>query len=113
MDALANAERIVCWFSCGAASAVATKLAIEANARGPRLPLVVARCHIQEEHADNDRFADDCARWFGVPILDLADARFGASTYAVFEKELHRRAGRCALHPRPKEASTGSLPAAW
>jgi hypothetical protein len=50
-------NRIVCWFSAGAASAVATKLAIEENNRGARLPLVVARCHIVEEHPDNERFA--------------------------------------------------------
>lgn len=87
MHELSTAKRIVCWFSCGAASAVATKLAIEANARGPRLPLVVARCHIAEEHADNDRFAADCERWFGVPILELSDERFGASIYGVFEKK--------------------------
>lgn len=42
--------RIVCWFSFGAASAVATKLAIADNAG--KLPLVVARCIVKEEHPD-------------------------------------------------------------
>ena len=50
-------DRIVCWFSCGAASAVATKLAIADNAG--RFPLIVARCIVREEHPDNDRFAAD------------------------------------------------------
>jgi hypothetical protein len=82
-------ERILCWFSCGVASAVATKLAIEANAKRPEpLPLVVARCWVAEEDEDNDRFADDCARWFGVPILPLMSKQYAGSIYNVFK---HRR----------------------
>lgn len=78
-------KRIVCWFSCGAASAVATKLAIAENAG--RLPLVVARCIVREEHPDNDRFATDCERWFGVPITNLINAKYDGSIYEVFRKE--------------------------
>ena len=78
-------KRIVCWFSCGAASAVATKLAISENAG--RLPLVVARCIVREEHPDNDRFATDCERWFGVPITNLINAKYDGSIYEVFRKE--------------------------
>ena len=48
-------NRIVCWFSCGAASAVATKLAI---AKYDLLyEVIIARCIVKEEHPDNDRFA--------------------------------------------------------
>jgi hypothetical protein len=77
-------DRIVCWFSCGAASAVATKLAITENAG--RLPLVVARCVIDEEHPDNERFAAECEAWFGMPILNLTSAKYGSSIYNVFEQ---------------------------
>jgi hypothetical protein len=77
-------ERIVCWFSCGAASAVATKLAISDNAG--KLPLVVARCIVREEHPDNDRFADDCAAWFGVPITNLMNEAYDGSIHAVIER---------------------------
>lgn len=77
-------SRIVCWFSCGAASAVATKLAIADNAG--RLPLVVARCVVREEHPDNDRFADDCAKWFGVPITNLINEKYDGSIYEVFRQ---------------------------
>jgi len=80
-------ERIVCWFSAGAASAVATKLAIAENVRGKNLPLIVAQCGIDEEHPDNVRFAADCERWFGVPITRLTSEKFGSSIYAVFERE--------------------------
>jgi len=78
-------SRIVCWFSCGVASAVATKLAIVANAG--RLPLVVARCIVREEHSDNDRFAADCEKWFGVPITNLINDKYDGSIYEVFRKE--------------------------
>lgn len=77
-------SRIVCWFSCGAASAVATKLAIADNAG--KLPLVVARCIVREEHPDNDRFADQCAEWFGVPITNLINEKYDGSIHAVMEK---------------------------
>lgn len=79
-------KRIVCWFSCGAASAVATKLAIEENKRGENLPLVVARCRIDEEHEDNDRFSAACENWFGVPIVELKSEKYGSSIYGVFQK---------------------------
>jgi len=78
-------NRIVCWFSCGAASAVATKLAIAENAG--RLPIVIARCIVREEHPDNDRFAADCERWFGVPITNLINEEYDGSIYEVFRKK--------------------------
>ena len=76
--------RIVCWFSCGAASAVATKLAIVQNSG--KHELVVARCIVREEHPDNDRFADDCSRWFGQPIVNLINEKYDGSIYEVFKK---------------------------
>jgi len=76
--------RIVCWFSCGAASAVATKLAIVENA-GKR-PLVVVRCIVKEEHEDNDRFAADCEKWFGAPILNLMNEEYDGSIFEVFRR---------------------------
>jgi len=77
-------SRIVCWFSCGAASAVATKLAIVENAG--RLPIVIARCIVREEHPDNDRFAADCEKWFGLPITNLINEKYDGSIYEVFAK---------------------------
>lgn len=75
-------KRIVCWFSCGAASAVATKLAIAENAG--KLPLVIARCIVREEHPDNDRFSADCETWFGQPIVNLINEKHNGSIYDVF-----------------------------
>jgi hypothetical protein len=65
--------RVVSWFSCGAASAVATKLAL---AEYRHAEVVVARCVVANEHQDNDRFAADCARWFGQPVLHLASTDY-------------------------------------
>lgn len=81
---MAEPNRIVCWFSCGAASAVATKLAIKAN--HGLSPLVVARCIVREEHPDNERFAADCEKWFGVPITNLISEKYDGSIYEVFKK---------------------------
>ncbi len=78
-------ERIVCWFSCGAASAVATKLAL-AQFGGWGQEVVVARCIVREEHPDNERFAADCEKWFGVPIVNLIAEEYDGSVYNVIEK---------------------------
>lgn len=76
--------RIVCWFSCGAASAVATKLAIAENAG--KLPLIVAYTEVVEEHPDNKRFLAECAEWFGCEIVVLRNEEYEASIYAVFQR---------------------------
>lgn len=79
--------RVVSWFSCGAASAVATKLALTSNA----LPfdateVVIANCQIVEEHPDNERFLRDCENWFGVPVTILGNKKYGCSAHSVFRK---------------------------
>ena len=84
---MTEANRVVCWFSCGAASAVATKLAIEENKRGAQLPLVVARCYVANEHPDNDRFAEQCQDWFDEPVVTLQNEKYGANVDTVIEKE--------------------------
>jgi hypothetical protein len=76
-------KRIVCWFSCGAASAVATKLAI---AQYAGQEIVIARCVVKEEHPDNDRFAADCEKWFGLPITNMISKKYDGSIFSVFEK---------------------------
>jgi hypothetical protein len=76
-------SRLVCWFSCGAASAVATKVAIKNNAG--KLPVVIARCIVKEEHPDNDRFAADCEKWFGLPITNMINEKYEGSIYSVIQ----------------------------
>lgn len=65
--------RHVFWFSCGAASAVATRLGL-ATLRGD--DAVIARIVIDNEHADNERFTSDCEAWYGRPILRLRSAEY-------------------------------------
>lgn len=78
-------DRIVCQFSCGAASAVATKLALAQY--GATHEVVIVNAFIIEEDQDNRRFAADCSQWFGRPIIELRDEKFGASTHEVFRRE--------------------------
>lgn len=77
------ADRVVCQFSCGAASAVATKLAIAEHGD----QVVIVNAFIQEEHPDNRRFLADCEAWFGRPIVVLQDTKYQASTLEVFRRE--------------------------
>ena len=65
-------SRVVCWFSCGDASAVATKLAIEKY--GDRA--VVVYTDPKGEHDDNKRFRADCERWFDREIIVLTNRRY-------------------------------------
>lgn len=81
---LSEMTRIVCQFSCGAASAVATKLTL---AQYPRDQVLIVNAFIVEEDEDNRRFAADCERWFGQPITVLRDEKYGASTDEVWRRE--------------------------
>jgi hypothetical protein len=76
-------DRIICWFSCGAASAVATKLTLSAY---PAEKITIARCIVKEEHEDNERFALDCEKWFNHPITNLIDVEHGGSVYEVIRR---------------------------
>ncbi len=77
-------SRIVCHFSCGAASAVATKLAI---AKHGHTGLVILNAFIVEEHSDNRRFLADCERWFDHPITVVGDWKDGCSTDRVWHRK--------------------------
>lgn len=76
-------NRVVCWFSCGAASAVATYLALKKY--GDRA--TVANIYIESEHPDNARFLADCERWYGREIIQLRNDEFGASVDVVIEEK--------------------------
>lgn len=54
--------RVLSWFSCGAASAIATKLVPEA---------IPVYCETGAEHEDNERFLKDCEAWFGRKVERL------------------------------------------
>jgi PP-loop superfamily ATP-utilizing enzyme len=80
--------RTVCWFSCGAASAVATKIALAERERESEL--IIAYTEVKEEHLDNKRFLADCEEWFGQKIEILGNDFYDRSIYRVFEKNYIR-----------------------
>ena len=77
--------RLVCQFSCGAASAVATKLVLAEF--GATREVEIINAYIVEEHPDNRRFLADCERWFGRPITVMRDERYGASVHEVWSQK--------------------------
>ena len=87
--------RIVCRFSCGAASAVATKLAIERF--GDRVTIVNA--YLKAEHKDNRRFLVDCAEWYGKAIEVLQDTKYNADPLEVWRRNrfiVNRSGAKCS-----------------
>jgi len=74
-----DSVRTVVWFSAGAPSAVAAKLTI---AKGP---CVIAYTDPGSEHPDNERFIQDCEKWFGQEVLRLKGKY--QDTWEVYEKE--------------------------
>lgn len=72
--------RTLCWFSCGAASAVATKLTLVDHPDA-----IPVYCETGAEHPDNERFLADCEAWFGKPIARIRSAEY-ADTWDVWER---------------------------
>lgn len=67
--------RMLVWFSCGAASAVAAKLALDTCRQDYNV--VVVNCDTRSsEHPDNYRFSADVERWLGQPIVYLRRTRY-------------------------------------
>jgi len=73
---------ILCWFSCGAASAYATKLAIEKY--GDDCGVVYCDT-LEYEHPDNRRFMSECETWFNKEIKLLRSDKY-SDIYDVFDK---------------------------
>ena len=89
---MSSDSRVVVWFSCGAASAVAAKLALD---KYPNAEIVY--CDTGAEHPDNVRFLKDCERWYGKEIKVLKSEHF-QDTWDVFEKTKYLvgvRGARC------------------
>lgn len=81
--------RIVCQFSCGAASAVATKLAIAQYSATHEV--VIVNAFLANEHEDSGRFLADCEAWFGRPVTELRDTKYGADIIEVFRRERYMK----------------------
>lgn len=74
--------RVLVWFSCGAASAVAAKIAVDIY--GQQYDLEVLYCDtLKYEHPDNRRFMSDVSNWIGRDIKIIKSSRF-ADIFDVF-----------------------------
>jgi hypothetical protein len=102
--------RRVCQFSCGAASAVATKLTLADHDRNS---VLIVNAFIQEEDADNRRFLDECEQWFGQTIHVLRDEKYNASTDEVWRRKRFMKGPRgapCSLELKRKLLASITLP---
>lgn len=80
-----NNETIAIWFSCGAASAVAAKQAIEKYGKSHDIKIV--NNPIKEEHEDNRRFLKDVSEWLQHPIIEATNKDYpNASIVEIFDK---------------------------
>jgi 3'-phosphoadenosine 5'-phosphosulfate sulfotransferase (PAPS reductase)/FAD synthetase len=73
--------RQLVWFSCGAASAVAAKMAVK---KYPDCEVLYCDT-LAYEHPDNMRFLRDVEKWIGKPITLLKSEKY-KDIYDVFEK---------------------------
>jgi 3'-phosphoadenosine 5'-phosphosulfate sulfotransferase (PAPS reductase)/FAD synthetase len=73
-------RRTISWFSCGAASAVATRLTLRETPGA-----TVAYCETGAEHPDNQRFMADCVRWFNAPVERLKSDKY-SDTWDCWER---------------------------
>ena len=75
--------RILCHFSCGAASAVATKITLSEN---PNAEIVIVYAETGSEDPDNLRFLKDCEKWFAHPVTRLRNEKY-TDTWDVWEQK--------------------------
>ena len=67
-------KTIAVWFSCGAASAVAAKLIVDAY--GTDNTVHIVNNPIVEEDEDNRRFLKDIEQWLGVPVEQAVNSKY-------------------------------------
>lgn len=79
--------RVLCWFSCGVASAVAAKLTAALYANKATVELIYCNT-AKDEHPDNARFRADVEKWVGLPVkiigsklYETTDEVFAATKY--------------------------------
>lgn len=98
-------KRRLVWFSCGAASAVAAKLAVDAYGNGCE---IIYCDTMATEHPDNVRFFADVERWLGRRITVIRSDRF-TTIDDVFERTRYMagiNGARCTVELKklPREA---------
>lgn len=106
-----NKPRILCWFSCGAASAVATKETLKRW--GDTHEVLPVCCDTRpSEHPDNYRFAEACIKWWGVPLTLIRNEDY-VTVDDVFEKTRYMSGiagARCTTELKKKPRHAFALP---
>ena len=86
MDVNIEGKEIVCWFSCGVASAVALKKTVELY--GERNNVRAVYNPVKEEDSDNLRFMEEVSSWVGVDIELATNPKYAScSILDVFENK--------------------------
>lgn len=85
-------SRVIVWFSAGAASAVAWRLAVTDYGDS----VIAAYTDPGSEHTDNQRFIADCEKWIGSDVIRLKSKKY-SDTWEVFEKRRFLNSPRGAL----------------
>jgi len=94
--------KTISWFSCGAASAIATKLAIKKY--GDDVDVVYM--DTGSEHPDNARFFSECEQWFGKKITVIKSEKY-TDIWDVFDKTgflVSPKGARCTTELKKKPA---------
>ena len=93
-------NRVLVWFSCGAASACAAKLATETFDN-----VEILYCDtLAYEHPDNQRFISDCEKWFNREVKILKSEKY-ADIFDVFDRTGYLvgvQGARCTLELKKK-----------
>jgi 3'-phosphoadenosine 5'-phosphosulfate sulfotransferase (PAPS reductase)/FAD synthetase len=95
-------DRVLIWFSCGAASAVSAKISVDKfkNTKD----ILIAYCDTGAEHDDNKRFLSDCENWIGHKIETFKSSSYD-DIWDVFEKTKYLvgpRGARCTTEMKKK-----------
>ncbi len=69
-----DGDTIACWFSCGCASAVATKLILDEYRN--RCNVRVLNNFVADEHEDNRRFLKDVEKWLDIEIEIVTNPKY-------------------------------------
>lgn len=91
----------ILWFSCGVTSAVACKLALEKYGKEN---CILAYIKIDSTHPDNERFINDCEKWYDSPIKIFRSEKY-VDQYDVIKQTKYVNGvsgARCALELKKK-----------
>jgi len=78
--------RVISWFSCGAASALTSKLALDKYGNNPDYDFQIIYCRVRQEHPDNLKFLKAFEKKYNVKIKILENKKHKGNIYDVFLK---------------------------